>query len=114
MKSKTIIGIVVGAVILCLLSVPVALTLSSNSSGQKILERDNYASYAVYRSNGGTLSFLEWIEKGGPNSNKANRGEVGVYPKSIKITPDGDLILVLSNGTEINAGKIPLEKEHHD
>jgi len=64
-----------------------------------------YDTYTVYRRGGGQLSYWEWIEIGRPtgqnrkNENKEKRTIVSKY-----FDKDGHFIIVLSDGTRIDAG----------
>ena len=108
MKKKGFGALFFGA---CLsTSIALSLFLGLRSGAFNIgKQKDYYANYAIYVAKGGKLPFLEWKEKENGNYKKGEKGEAGVYPVATKITKDGHLILVLSNGQEIDAGVMPIE-----
>lgn len=107
-KRKFVIG-AIATVAFLTLTMPVGLAIINRSSHSV---QDVYANYAVYRANGGKFSFLEWKENGSPLGQIGEKGEPGAYPIKAGVNEEGHLILVLSDGQEIDAGKMPFDS--HD
>jgi len=112
-KTRTPIGYVIAAIII-FLSVVLILALSLgkfNIRPTSDNRMNHYANYAVYVSKGGKLPFLEWREKETVVAEKGEKGDIGIHPVATRITPEGHLILIMSNQTEVDAGALPIEMD---
>lgn len=80
----------------------------TNSSGdEKILSV--YNTYVAYAEENGIapLSYENWLATiKGEKGEQGVQGEQGVGISSVRIDGDGNLIIVLTNGSQINAGKV--------
>ncbi len=109
MKKKRFAALFFGACLITSISAALLIGLRSGALDIGNHQKDYYANYAIYVASGGKLPYLEWKEKENANYKKGEKGDPGVYPVATKITRDGHLILVLSNGEEIDAGVMPVE-----
>ncbi len=85
-----------------LLSFMSAFCLSScNSKPNAFSHLSPREEYSIYISRGGNLGYEEWLKK------NIEKSESKVTVKSFKVNSKDELIVELTNGQIINAGKIP-------
>ena len=65
--------------------------------------------YSIYINNGGELSYEKWNKEREVAPFKNNKGEPGDTIKSLKVNENGELMVELTNGQIINAGKVKEE-----
>ncbi|GEM_PF-2997265 len=75
--------------------------LSCNNHPDSFKRASLREEYSVYTKGGGNLSYEEWLKK------KIEKIETKVTIKSFEVNSKDELIVELTNGQIINAGKIP-------
>lgn len=88
-----------------------AMLISGCSSMAGVKNPSEYDVYTVYCRGGGQLSYWEWIETGRPlTPNLQKKEEEKRTVVSKYFDKDGHFIIVLSDGTRIDAGVLKCEK----
>ena len=93
------------SITLGLLSFISACSIISCTNGKEKTPPKDYEEYTIYVSKGGKLPYLEWVKEK-KRSGKKEKGDPGSSVKSVSVNEKGELIIELSDGRIINAGKI--------
>lgn len=93
------------SITLGLLSFLGACSIIGCTNGKEKTPPNYYEEYTIYVSKGGKLPYLEWIKEK-KKSDKKEKGDPGSYVKSVSVNEKGELLIELTDGRIINAGKI--------